>query len=82
MNETLIKKWWFQQYTKTFTKNYLATFISQMLKQKNLRSNLSRGRDEQAEAVYGNIDRNTHAGKSQVTLPHDGLESFIYDLHK
>lgn len=45
-----------------------------------LASYLSRGRDKQTEAVYGNIDCNTHASKSQVTLPHHGLESFVLGL--
>lgn len=45
-----------------------------------LASDLSCGRDEQTEAVYGNIDSNTHACKSQVTLPHNCLQSFVHGL--
>lgn len=43
-------------------------------------SYLPRGWDEQAEAVYGDVDRNAHACKSQVTLPHHGLQSFVQGL--
>lgn len=43
-------------------------------------SYLSCSRDKQTKAVYGNIDCDTHAGKTEVTLPHDGLESFVQGL--
>lgn len=43
-------------------------------------SDLSCGWDEQTEAVYGNIDSDTHACKSQVTLPHDCLQRFVRGL--
>lgn len=43
-------------------------------------SDLSCGWDEQTEAVYGNIDSDTHACKSQVTLPHDCLQRFVGGL--
>lgn len=46
-----------------------------------LASYLSCGRDEQTEAVYGNIDCDAHACEAQITLPHDGLESFVQGLH-
>lgn len=45
-------------------------------------SYLSCGGDKQTKALYGNIDCDTHACKSQVTLPHDGLESFVMGLRK
>ena len=47
----------------------------------SLVSYLSCGGDEQTEAVYGNIDCDTHSCEAQVTLPHDGLESFVQGLH-
>lgn len=43
-------------------------------------SNLSCGWDEQTEALYGDIDCNTHSSKAQVTLSHDGLKSFVQGL--
>lgn len=45
-----------------------------------LESDLACGRDEQTEAVYRNIDSDAHACKSQVTLPHNGLQSFVHGL--
>lgn len=40
------------------------------------------GWDEQTEAVYGDIDRNAHACKSEVALPHNGLQGFVQRLQE
>jgi len=42
---------------------------------------LSCGRDEQTEALYGDVDRDAHACEAEVALPHNGQKGFVQGLH-
>lgn len=55
--------------------------LSKIINQRGgLESHLSCGRDEQTQAVDGDVDSDAHACKPQVALPHDCLQSLVHGL--